>query len=77
MKKLTDREFKSVAVAIQTLTSVSSGRPILGALEKLLANYQEQLEVESYGRIELQRYTEQNSAPTVVDVDVRHFGDAR
>lgn len=77
MKKLTDTEMSYM----RSLRSLGLNRELdalVGpAIDKLLANYQEQLEIESYGRAELQRYTEANSAPTVVDVDVRNFGGAQ
>lgn len=70
MKKLTDAEFSAVrALMPGTYSSGSGVPPIVMGIAKLLENYQEQLELESYARIELTRYTEENTDPTAKDVD--------
>lgn len=55
MQKLTDQEFDSVREGICNLGKlVSAEHPMRSALQKLLANYQEQLEAESYALLESQ-----------------------
>lgn len=74
MQKLTDQEFNSVREGICNLGKlVSAEHPMRSALQKLLANYQEQLEAESYVAAELytERYTEANTCTTTLDLDLR------
>ena len=53
MKKLTDIEFEMVCSTLRQLDSVAYANTIRG-VRKLLANYQEQLEAESYALLESQ-----------------------
>lgn len=69
MKKLTDQEFKTFASALAKSAHLPcEGNPGLSAGRKLLANYQEQLEAESYVAVE--RYTEANCATTEPCVEI-------
>lgn len=69
MQKLTDQEFNTFASALGSVSKhPSKGNPGLSAGRKLLANYQEQLEAESY--VAAERYTEANACTTTVDCDL-------
>lgn len=68
MKKLTDQEFREVCAALQRTAGNNSDLELSRGVRKLLANYQEQLEAESY--VATERYTEANCATTELCVEV-------
>lgn len=70
MEKLTDQEFREVCAALQRTAGNNPDLELSRGVRKLLANYQEQLELESYACIELQRYTDENTADTTLDVNL-------
>lgn len=71
MKKLTDQEFREMRAAMVRLEQANAPfyPEFRTGLRKLLANYQEQLETESY--VAAERYTEANACTATLDCNVQ------